>query len=278
MTGRSRALVVALIVFALAIGVLIGSGPLRAGLGAGASQAEKLAEARADAESARDLATQGTDFANAVGPAAIAGLLEGHVVALVRTADASSDDLAAASSRLADAGATIGSTVALTDDWAGDDRAPFRNALAEQITAALADPPAGANAQEVLAAALAQALAGGDEFDAEAQERSDTMWALLTDAELVTGEHSADADLFVLVAPGGDVADLGGAFAAASSGTVVGFTDAESGDAGGATTVTRAATFYGAWAVVGATIAAAGGSVGHYDASDADELVGGLDP
>jgi len=275
-TGRSRALIVALAVFALAVGVLIGSGPLRAGIGAGTSQAELLAEARADAEAAGELAAQGTDFADAVGPAAVAGLLDGHVVALVRTADASSEDLAAASARLADAGVTVGSTVALTDDWAGEDRAPFRIALAEQITAALPEPPAGATPQQVLSTALAQALAGGDEFDAEAQERSDTLWALLTDAELVMGDRSADADLIVLVTPGGDVADLGSAFAAASTGAIVGFTEAEAGDAGGATTVTRAATFYGAWAVAGATIAATDGSVGHYDASDADELVGEL--
>jgi hypothetical protein len=277
-TGRSKALVVALVVFALAIGVLIGSGPLRAGLGAGSSQAEDLARARAEAEESRGLAEQGLDFADAVGPGAVATLLDGHVVAFVRTADASDDDLAAATDRIAEAGATVGSTVALTDEWAAEDRGPFRDALAEQVTLALPEPPQGATSAQVLADALAQALAGADEFDLEAQERAETLWALLTQASLVAGERSTDADLFVLVTPGGDVADLANAFQSASSGTVVALTGPDAGEVGGASSVTRAASFYGAWAVTAALIESLSGRVGAYDASDADELIGGLSP
>jgi hypothetical protein len=275
-TGRGRVLVVALVIFALAVGVLIGSGPLRAGLGAGMSQAERLERARAAAEAAEGDAAQGRDFADAVGPAALAGTLEGHVVALVRTPAASDDDLTAAGSRIADADASVGATVAITELWTAEDRAPFRDALAEQITAALPNPPVGATTSQILSAALAQALAAGDEFDAEAQERSDTLWTLLTGAELVTGDRDADASLVLLIAADGDVADLANAFVAASDGTVVGFTGGAAGDAGSATTVTRAATFYGGWAVAGAMVGAAGGTRGAYDASDADELVGSV--
>jgi hypothetical protein len=278
-TGRSRALVAALAVFALAVGVLIGSGPLRAGFG-GSSIAAELAQAESDAKAAAEEASQGRDFADAVGPKAIYAQLQGHTVALVRTADATDDDVTAATARLADAGAEIGAHVALTEEWTAEDRGPFRDALAEQITAALANPPTGASSSQVLSMALAQSLAptiaaGDDLVGAAAAERADTLWTLLTEANLVTGSRTGDSDLFVLVAPGGDVGDLAGAFVATSYGTVVAFTGAKAGPAATATTVTNASTFYGAWAVVGATINTLGGIAGDYDASDADELIAG---
>lgn len=276
MTGRARALVVALVIFAVAVGILIGSGPLRAGIGAGTSQADRLEQAIADAEAAEEAAQQGTDFAEAVGPAAVAGRLDGQAIAVVRTPDASEDDAADAAARLDDAGATIAASVSLTEDWTAEDRAPFRDALAAQIAAALPDPPTGATTSQVLAAALAQALAAGDEFDGQGQERADTLWTLLTEAKLVAGERTEDADLFLLVTSDAEVADLGAAFSTGSSGAVVGFTGAESSPAGGSSTVTRAASFYGAWAVAGAMIGVANGTVGEYDASDADELIGSV--
>jgi len=264
-TGRSRVLTAALAVFALALGVLIGSGPLRAAFGGSSAQTQELAQARADAKSAAREAAQGRDFADAAGPVAVNGRLQGHIVALVRTADATDHDVAAASARLADAGATVGATVALTDEWTADGRGPFRDALAQQITSALPNPRS-----------LAPTIAAGDDLvGAAAKERADTLWTLLTDAKLVTGERTGDSDLFLLVTPGGDVEDLASAFVATSNGTVVAFTGAKASRAATASTVTNAATFYGAWAVTGATINAVGGISGAYDASDADELISG---
>ena len=280
-TGRGKALLGALLIFALAIGVLIGSGPLRAALRGGSADADALAQAEADLKVAQAEASQGHAFADAAGPAAVVARLDGHTIALVRTADATDEDVAAASAHMADAGAQVGAHVALTADWTSDDRAPFRDALAEQMTAALTDPPSGATTSQVLSMALAQSLApgvaAGDGIaGADDTERADTLWTLLTDAKLVTGERTADVDMFVLVAPGGDVADLASAFTQTSNGTVVGFTGGDAGSAGPATTVTNAATFYGAWAVVAAAINAASGSVGAYDASDAADLIAGL--
>jgi len=278
-TGRSKVLVAALVVFALAIGVLIGSGPLRAGFSGNAAQAEELEQAQANAKAAAADAKQGREFADAASPVAVRGFLTGHTVALVRTADATDDDVATAAAHLTDAGAEVGAKVALTDEWTVENRGPFREALADQITAALANSPAGETSSQVLATALAQTLApgiaaGDDLVGAAATERADTLWTLLTDAALVTGERTGDSDMFLLVAPGGDVTDLANAFVATSNGTVVAFTGGTAGQAGAATTVTNAATFYGAWAVTGAAINAAGGLTGAYDASDAAQLIG----
>lgn len=272
-SARSRLLVAALAVFALAVGLIVGSGLLTRGLFDGSAKADELAQARADARAAQDEADQGRDFADAAGPAAVRARLQGHSIALVRTADATDADLAAASDRLEATGASIVATVALTKEWTADDRGPFREALAEQITDSLPNSPQGSTAPQVLSAALANALAAGGEFDASGQESADTLWSLLTEAGLVTGDRSGVADMFLLVSPGGDVSDLASAFVSSSAGTVVGFTGSEPGKAAGATTVTNAATFYGGWAVAGAAIQAANGISGAYDASDADELI-----
>jgi len=275
-TARSRILAAALAVFALAVGVLIGSGLLSNGLFSGSSQADELNRARADAAAAADEAQQGHDFADAAGPVAVRAQLQGHSVALVRTAKTTDDDLAAAAARLEAAGAAITATVAITDVWTDETRGPFRDALAEQITSTLPSPPEGDTTSQVLSAALAAALASGGEFDAAGQQSADTLWSLLQGSGLITGERSGTADMFLLVAHGGDVADLAGAFVASSVGTVVGFTGGERGEAATATTVTNADTFYGAWAVTAAAIQTIDGISGDYDASDADELIADL--
>jgi len=268
--------VAAVIVFALAVGILIGSGLLSEGLFSGSAKADELERAQADAKAAAADAQQGHDFADAAGPAADRAQLQGHGVALVRTWGTTDADLEAAAARLETAGVVVTATVAITEVWTDEDRGPFRDALAEQITSTLPSPPAGDTTSQVLSAALVAALASGGEFDPAGQQSADTLWSLLQESGLVSGERTGTADMFLLVAPGGDVADLAAAFVAGSTATVVGFTGAEAGPAATATTVTHAASFYGAWAVAGAAIHAVGGISGAYDASDADELIADL--
>lgn len=273
MTGRGRALIAALIVFAVAVGVLIGSGPLRHAITSGSSDADDLSQAREEATAARDQAQLGQDFADAAGQAAVRGGLEGYTVALVRMADATPADVDAATARLATAGATVGASVALTDEWTSDDRAPFRDALADQLADALTSMPPGASTSEALSYALAQALVGGGEFDAVGQESADTLWTVLTEAHLVTGERSAPVNAVVVVSGGGDVSDVTGAFVAQTSGVVVAATGDDAGGVGSAASVTHAASFYGAWTVVGALIETVGGVSGTYDAADAPDVI-----
>jgi len=285
MDGRTRVLAVAAVVAALAVGILVGSGPMRA-LVTGDSTSvvdhlrAQLDEAEDALEAANDSADLGEDFADAATPLLLAGTLEGRLVGVVRTADATDTDAAAAQARLADAGATVGAQVALTDDWASEARAPFRDALAEQITSSLSQPPQGETTDELLAAALAQALAPGiaagtDLVGAQATERADTLWTLLTEAGLVTGTRTESVDTFVLVTEAGD-AELAGALDATSDGAVVAFTGERGAPSGGASTVTNATTFYGAITVTAALVHEVRGASGSYDASDAPELIANL--
>ena len=278
MTVRSRLLIVALTIFAIAVGVLLGSGPLRSALtGAGSSDEQALEEARAQAEAAQAQADLGYEFADAAGPAAVRGWLTDREVAVVRLANVSEEDAAAASAKLTDAGATMVANAALTDDWDSEDRAAFRDALAAQITDSIEDPPVGATSSDVLAAALAQALVPSDDFVTPGDEqRAQTLWALLVDGGLVTGSRDTGADVVVLVAEDGDVAYLNRALAERSQGAVTAFTSGNAGDTGGVSSVTRAATPYGAWAVTAALIGSTNGLSGQYDASDAPQLIGDL--
>lgn len=282
MDGRSRVLVAAGMIAAVAVGLLLGSSPLRSwATGGNTSEAERLREqldeAREDADAARAEALLGVEFADANAPMALAGTLEGRAVALVRTADAMDQDAADITLRMADAGATVGADVTVTADWTSDERAPFRDALAEQITASLAEPPQGASTEQILAAALAQSLAPGvaagtDLAGQQATERADTLWTLLTESGLVAGTRTAPVDLFVLMTGAGDE-PLAQGLSANGNGTVVAFTGNEAGPVGEASSVTNATTFYGAIAVTAALAQEVSGASGNYDASDAPELV-----
>jgi len=278
MSSRSRLLYAALVVFALAVGVLVGSGPIRSLVsGATASDAEALKEAQARAEAAQEQVELGTQFADAVGPAAVRGWLANRSVAVVRLATVTDQQSATAAATLGHAGAETGATLTLTEDWISEERSAFRDALAKQITESIVEPPEGATSSEVLAAALAQALVPSTDFvTPDDEERAQTLWALLVDGGLVKGTREGPSDTVILVADSGDVSELAAAFRSQSSGTVVAFTSADVGDAGGVSTVTRGASAYGTWAVTAALIATLNGITGSYDAADAPRLIADL--
>lgn len=285
MDGRTRVLAIAAVIAALAVGILVGSGPMRALVtGESTSEADRLRAQLEEAEAAVAAleynALLGADFADATAPTLLATTLEGRVAGVIRAADATDADTAAASARLPNAGATVGAQVTLTEDWASDERAPFRDALAEQITSSLSQPPEGETTHELLAAALAQALAPGiaagtDLVGAQATERADTLWTLLTEAGLVTGTRTEAVDTFILVTGTGDP-QLAGALDATSAGTVVAFVGEDGAPTGGASSVTSAPTFYGALAVTAALAHEVRGASGTYDAADAPQLVADL--
>ena len=280
---RTRVLVIAAIIFALAVGVLLGSGPLRsAATGSTDATAAELRNQRdaalADAGAARSRAQAGQDFADAASAPLLAGRLAGRVIAVIRAADATDADAAAVSARLVDAGAAVGATVGLTADWTADDRAPFRDALAEQITSSLDNPPTGATSAEILGAALVQALSpvvasANDLAGSAASDRAETLWTLLTVGGLVTGERNASADAYLLLSAGDDVTVVTSAARGFGMGVVGAFTGPVAGAAADASTVTDAASFYGSFAVVGALIESVAGGSGAYDAADAPSLI-----
>jgi hypothetical protein len=156
------------IFLALAVGIVLGAGPLKGNLGQ--SLNDQLSSLRQDKATLRtQLAAQqkGLDqrdtFADAVTPSLVAGTLTGKTVTLVVAPGADADLVKKITATLAAAGAKVGSTVTLTDAWADPSKRTFRNNLATQL-AALVKAPGAVSAPDMLpGTVLARAvLAGSD--------------------------------------------------------------------------------------------------------------------
>ena len=160
------------IFLALAVGIVLGAGPLKGDLGARLTQ--ETTALRADKAALRtqlDAAQRGTDardsFSSAVAPGIIKAQLTGNTVALVIAPGADSDLVKNTTASLVAAGAKVGSTVTLTDSWADPAKRTFRSTLADQLAALVKAPLVANNSDELAAAVLARAILGGKDHSTE---------------------------------------------------------------------------------------------------------------
>ncbi|MGI4893981.1 MAG: copper transporter [Janthinobacterium lividum] len=149
---------------ALAVGIVLGAGPLNEGISTGITdQVNQLTSEKNQLRTQRDaaLATVNAQdsWAQAVGPALVAHQLEGRAVVVVELPGANSGQLDSTVDQLRSAGATVSARVTLQQKWIAADRATFRGQLATQLSGELSDTPAGDSGTEVLLAAeLARAV------------------------------------------------------------------------------------------------------------------------
>lgn len=148
---------------ALAVGIVLGAGPLREGIGESLTgQVEAL---RADRDALRtELEAAIVDvndrdaWIGAMGEQAAAGRLDGRTVAVVALPGADDGDVAAVVDSLGVAGAQVSAAARLTDAWTTTDPT-FRRTFAQQLAGYLDPAPAAdASPEEVMALALAQTL------------------------------------------------------------------------------------------------------------------------
>jgi hypothetical protein len=111
------------IFLALAVGIVLGAGPLKGDIGARLT--EQTTALRADKAQLRtelDVEEKGTaardSFSASVAPAIMKNQLTGKTVALVLAPGADSDLVKKTTASLVAAGAKVGSTITLTDTWA----------------------------------------------------------------------------------------------------------------------------------------------------------------
>lgn len=225
--GRGRVILAAGAIALLALGMVLGSGPLRSALlGDLGDSLDALHEQLDQAEDARDAANAQRDaalaFIDGVAPAVVGGLLPGASVVIIAAdvSPATADAVAAVTDRVAQAGGTVTGEVTVGADWAHPDSAPFRDALAEQVAPSLVgrDPVTltGGDTTLILSHAFIQAATGlaptGTnplEIDAAGADRSAVLFSLLNQAGLIAGEPGLVADAVVLVgtqAAGAEVA------------------------------------------------------------------------
>jgi hypothetical protein len=225
---RYHVVSLAAVLAALAVGVVLGSGPMRSafvGELAGdidALEAELEVSERRTA-SALDQALVGDQFAVETAPALVGGRLEGAQVAIVAVGNPDAGHVESQRALLVDAGADVVAEVAISDMWTQAAQNTFRASLALQLEDSLTGLPPGSSSDDVLAHALAQSLMpfaesgqeaespdNGDMADPgpqTAQDRGQVLSDLLRDADLMTGTVSSAATAVVFVAGPGSQDD-----------------------------------------------------------------------
>ena len=154
------------IFLALAVGIVLGAGPLKEDIGTRLTQETTALRAdKAQLRTELDAEKRGTaardSFASAVAPEVIQAKLAGKTVALVIAPGADSDLVKNTTASLAAAGAKVGSTITLADAWADPAKRTFRNTLAGQLAELVKAPLAASNPDEIAATVLARAILGG---------------------------------------------------------------------------------------------------------------------
>jgi hypothetical protein len=153
------------IFMALAVGIVLGAGPLKEDIGNRLTQqttalrAEKT-QLRADLDTARRGTSARDTYSSAVAPTIMKNQLSGKTVALVVAPGADGALVKDTTASLASAGAKVGSTVTLADAWADPAKRPFRNTLANELAGPVKDPQ-GTSPDQLAATVLAKAILVG---------------------------------------------------------------------------------------------------------------------
>ena len=123
---------------ALAIGVILGAGPLQNSIGTTlSSQVESLRksrdEARTEADTANNALSENEKQLDSAGTQLVGGTLKDRRVAIVALPGVEDSDLKAAEDKVSKAGATVAGTVTLADSYAATSANPYRNTLARSL-------------------------------------------------------------------------------------------------------------------------------------------------
>jgi hypothetical protein len=168
------------IFLALAVGIVLGAGPLQGQLGDQLSkEVSGLRQTKTDLNNQLRTANQSLSdasaFAKALGPELVVGRLAGRSVTLIRLPGSSDDVAKGVSGVLTEAGATVNGTIKVTTDWTNPTKKAFRDALAKSLAPLeLTVPPAGATQDQELADVLARGVVVSDESAADKADSSAT--------------------------------------------------------------------------------------------------------
>lgn len=195
---------------ALAVGIVLGAGPLREGISdALTGQVQELRtdrdKLRTELDAAGREALGRGNLITAVQPEAVKGVLEGQKVAIVTLPGAG--EIEPITTALTQAGAAVVSQTEVSEAMVDAETATFRSSFASQLTTYLkTEPAADASTEEILGQALASsfALTGSD------QQRATTLTEFLTTndpafATIVTPSAEAATAIVVIGAPHAEV-------------------------------------------------------------------------
>ena len=133
------------IFMALAVGIVLGAGPLKEDIGNTlTSEVKNLRADKAALRGELDVAEKGTqardEFTAASNRSLLADRLKGTTVTVVVLPGADGNLVKTTQGTLAAAGATVGSTISVQDNWIDPDKAAFRATLGQQLASQVGVP------------------------------------------------------------------------------------------------------------------------------------------
>lgn len=175
------------IFLALAVGIVLGAGPLKEDLGTTLTdQVTQLRQDRNELRTQLDASRRGVEardaFVAAVAPALTKDALAGRTVTVVVAPGAARDLVGDVTTALTDAGAQVGSTVTLAESWTDPEQRTFRGDLAGQLAGLVSAGPGASNPDQLISTVLARSLLsateqGTDRVDPGAKQALDGLVA-----------------------------------------------------------------------------------------------------
>jgi hypothetical protein len=153
---------------ALAVGIVLGAGPLKEDIGS--TLTAQVTQLRADKSALRDQLKESQDgvsardtYAGLVAPAVIAGQLPGRQVAVVVLPDADAGLVKRTTHSLTEAGATVTGTISVSDKWTEPDEATARTQAVTPLARLVGVEPSVTSAGELPSVVLSRAIFGAPE-------------------------------------------------------------------------------------------------------------------
>ncbi len=150
---------------ALAVGIVLGAGPLKEDLGAALDdQVSQLRDdrnaLRTELDAAQERTAMEDEYSTLTVPAVVEARLIDEPVAVVALPEAEEDLVARSADTLREAGTDVVSTTVLADSWNDPDEAISRNETAVRLAPEVGLEPSLASSEHLLNSVLAEALAG----------------------------------------------------------------------------------------------------------------------
>ena len=190
---------------ALAVGIALGAGPLKETIGD--TLTGQVSQLREEKDAAQLALGENERYLDEVAGSLVGDALAERRLGFVLLDDVPDGTLADLEDTFAEAGAQVVSRVSVTDRWTAEDDQVFRSALAARLVEYL-EPAVdmSASVDEILAAALVQAIAGKDPAAPLTLSANAEILAGLLASEgggLVDGDLPADGpvDALVVIAP-----------------------------------------------------------------------------
>ncbi|WP_162308157.1 copper transporter [Segeticoccus rhizosphaerae] len=153
---------------ALAVGIVLGAGPLKEDIGS--TLTAQVTQLRADKSALRDQLKESQDgvssrdtYAGLVAPAVIAGQLPDREVALVVLPDADAGLVKRTTHSLSEAGAKVVGTISVSDKWTDPDEATARTQAVTPLAQLVGVEPSVTSAGELPSLVLSRAIFGAPE-------------------------------------------------------------------------------------------------------------------